>query len=160
MENNKIKKVSVVLAIIGVVLVFSAIRSLYIIYDETKNDDNLYLKEQEIYQLNNYEENTNDNLVSIIVLCIGILFLISPIVLNDKSVEKLKEIKNIILKMSKRNIIKTVTICFWIYLGISLILILKNIFLVPDWNQIVVEYSKFQIIVECLVATFVRCSFR
>ena len=133
---------------------------MYIIYDETKNDDNLYLEEQEIYQLNNYEEYTNDNLVSIIVLCIGILFLISPIALNDKSVEKLKEIKNIILKMSKRNIIKTVKICFWIYLGNSLILILKNIFLVPDWNQIVVEYSKFQIIVEYLVAIFVRCSFK
>ena len=53
--------------------------------------------------------------------------------------------------MSKRNIIKIATACFWGYLAVSLMFILKEVFLTPDWSQIVTEYSQIEIIIECAI---------
>ena len=63
---------------------------------------------------------------------------------------------NKFFKMSKRNIIKIITIFFWGYLGLSLIFTLKDFFMSPDWNQIVMQYSKSEIITKCTSYIIIR----
>ena len=64
------------------------------------------------------------------------------------------------LIMSKRNIIKIITVCFWCYMAISLTSILKDFFITPNWNQIAMQYSKFEIIMECITYVIGRFNFR
>lgn len=62
--------------------------------------------------------------------------------------------------MSKRNIIKIATVCFWGYLGLSLVSVLKEIFLTPNWSQIVTQYSQLEIILECTIFIISRCDIK
>ena len=62
--------------------------------------------------------------------------------------------------MSKRNIIRIITLCFWIYLGFSLISILQEIFMSPDWEQAIMQYSKYEIIIRCVIFIITRFHFK
>ena len=77
-----------------------------------------------------------------------------------KKFEKTDELKRKILKISKRNIIKIATVCFWGYFALSLISILKELFLTPNWSQIVIQYSQLEIILECTIFIIGRCDFK
>lgn len=64
---------------------------------------------------------------------------------------KLQTIKNRLLRMSKRNMIKVITVYFWISIVLSLIFTVKEVFLELSWAQasiqssaeIIIEYSIF-----------------
>ena len=62
--------------------------------------------------------------------------------------------------MSKRNIYKIATVCFWGYLGLSVIAVLKEVFLTPNWIQIVTQYSTLEIIIECSIYIIGRSCFK
>lgn len=101
------------------------------------------------------------NIEDIVIFCIGVILICSSFILNiENSNEKLNEIKYKFLRMSKRNIIKFITVCFWGYMTLSLIFTLKEVFFAPDWNQIVMQYSQAEIIIECIIFIVGRCSFR
>lgn len=74
--------------------------------------------------------------------------------------KKTDELKHKILRMSKRKIIKIATGCFWGYLGISLTLVLKDIFFTPNWGEIVKQYSTIEIFIECFIYIIGRCHFK
>ena len=86
--------------------------------------------------------------------------LVSPFILKFINTKKTDELKHKILKGSKRNIIQIATICFWGYLGLSLISILKELFLTPNWSQRVTQYSQVEMILECTIFIIGRCDFK
>ena len=75
--------------------------------------------------------------------------------------EKISVIKYKLLRISKKNILKTITIIFWIYMLFSLIFALKEVFSDPNWQLI--QYSQIEIIESAILATIltaVRCVFK
>ncbi len=79
--------------------------------------------------------------------------------INNEKDKEITKMKYKFLKMSKRNILKIITCCFWGYLTLSLILTLREVFLSPDWSQIIMQYSKAEIIIECIFFIITRCYF-
>lgn len=78
---------------------------------------------------------------------------------QTESLKKIYEIKDKIIKMSKRNILKTITICFWIYMLFSAVGTLISIIVSPEWSTAILEYSLAEIIVECAFFFITRCYF-
>ena len=111
---------------------------------------------------NPYEAETYEgiNTETIVVFFIGLICICSPFILKFINTKKTHELKQNVLKMFKRNIIKIATVCFWGYLGISLIYILKEVFLTPNWSQIVTQYSQLEIILECTIFIIGRFDFK
>ena len=134
-KNKQQKKLKIVLIIIGVVLIFSALRSCYYTYEGINTE-------------------------TIVIFFIGLICIFSHFILKFINTKKTDELKYKILKMSKRNIIKIATICFWGYLGLSLIAVLKEVFLTPNWSQIATQYSQLEIILECTIFIIGRCDFK
>ena len=62
--------------------------------------------------------------------------------------------------MSKRNILRTLTISFWIYMAVSLTFTLREVFLDPDWNQVVMQNSQSEIIKKYVIFVIARCRFK
>ena len=108
------------------------------------------------YDAETYEEINIENLI---ILVIGLICISSPFLLNIINNEKISEIKYKFFRISKRNILKIITISFWIYMAVSLAFILKEILLNPNWNQVVMQNSKSEIIIECANFIVARCSF-
>ena len=94
------------------------------------------------------------------IFFIGLICIFSPFILKFIDYKKTDELKHKIIKMSKKNIIKIATGCFWGYLGVSLILVLKEVFLAPNWSQIVKQYSQLEIFIECSTYIIGRCHFK
>lgn len=204
------KNIIIVLIVIGVVLIFSAIRSVYYTYKRDKTyeskgyktttatliQENSYIKGTEhiryyqrtyLYTVSGQEYTFNTievdskpyktikynsinpneaetyeglNTETIVVFLIGIICIFSHFILKFINTKKISELKDKILKMSKRNIIKIVTACFCGYLGFSLVLALKELFLPQNLSQIITQYSKLEIIVECFGYILARCNFK
>ena len=118
------------------------------------------------YNPNNpYDAETYEgiNTETLVIFFIGIICLSSPFILNIANTisnEKISKIKYKFLRMSKKNILKIVTISFWIYMAVSLTFTLKEVFLDPNWNQVVIQYSQSEIIIECATFIVARCSFK
>ena len=106
---------------------------------------------------NEAETHEGINTETIVIFFIGLISIFSPFILKIINTKKISEIKYKFLRMSKRNIIKIVTVCFWGYLAFSLILVLKEFFMTPNWNQFVMQYSKSEIIIECIIYIIARC---
>ena len=98
---------------------------------------------------NPYEAETYEgiNTETIVIFFIGLICIFNPFILKFINIKKTNELNHKILKMSRRNIIKIATVCFWGYLGLSLISILKELFLTPNWSQIVTQYSQLEIMI-------------
>lgn len=102
----------------------------------------------------------NINLDSIVVLLVGFIFVFNPFIINFvNNNEKIYEIKDKIIAMSKRNILKTITICFWIYMFFSVVGTLISIASSPEWSTAILEYSLAEIIMECAIFFIARCHF-
>lgn len=102
------------------------------------------------------------NTETIIVFLIGLISVFSPFILKITNTKRINEIKYKLLRMSKRNILKIVTGCFWGYMALSLVLTLKEAFLELNLNQIEMQYFKFEInveFVELVIFIVGRCSF-
>lgn len=97
---------------------------------------------------------------SIIILGTGLILVCSPFILNIINDKKICEIKYKFLIMSKRNIIKIITICFWGIMLFSLIVTLNEIIFEPDWGNVLNQYSKTEIILECSIYLVARCNFK
>lgn len=148
------KKIIVVLIVIGVVLMFSAIYSIYNrkLYENIRYNPN-NPKEAKIYEGINTEA---------IVFFIGLICLCSPFILkyfNNINKEKLNNIKHKILRVSKQNIEKTITVCFWGYMIVSTILVLKDIFSPQNLSQIAEQYYEIEIIIKLAIFLISRSSF-
>lgn len=100
------------------------------------------------------------NNIEIVIFFIGLICLFSPLILKFIGIKKINELKYKILNMSKRNIIKITRICFYGYMGLSLIFVLRETFFTPNWNQLVTQYSQSEIILECAISIIVRCIFK
>lgn len=99
------------------------------------------------------------NKETIFIFVVGVIGIFSPFILKFINTKKINEIKSKVLRSSKTNVIKIVTVCFWGYLAISLISVLKEIFLTPNWSQIATQYSQLEIIIECSIYIIGRCGF-
>ncbi len=118
------------------------------------------------YNPNNpYDAETYEgiNTETLVIFFIGIICISSPFILNITNTinnKKISEIKYKFLRMSKKNILKITTISFWIYMAVSLTFTLREFFLAPNWNQVVMQYSQSEIITECAIFIVTRCSFK
>lgn len=164
-KNRQQKKFKIILFIIGVVLVFSALRSVYYTYKKEKSYE-LKGWQTETSTCTNprnpYEAETCEgiNIETKIAFFIGLICIFNHFILKFTNTKKINEIRYKILRMTKRNIIKIVTVLFWCHLGTSLILVLKEVFWTPNWNQIVTQYYKLEIILECFIYIVSRCGFK
>ena len=97
----------------------------------------------------NYAE-TYDGINTEIVVCfIGLICIFIPYILNNTNIinkEKISAIKYKFYRISKKNILKTITIIFWLYMAVSIIFTLKEFMLDPNWYQILAPNSQFEII--------------
>lgn len=128
----------------------------------TVDYDSKPYKEIKYNPSNPYEAETYEgiNTETIVIFFISLICIFSPFILKFIDTKKTDELKQKVLKMSKRNIIKIATVCFWGYLGLSLISVLKEVFLTPNWSQIVTQYSQLEIILECTIFIIGRCDFK
>lgn len=102
----------------------------------------------------------NINLDSIVVLLVGFIFVFNPFIINFvNNNEKIYEIKDKIITISKRNILKIITICFWVYMLFSVVGTLISIASSPEWSTAILEYSLAEIIMECAIFFIARCHF-
>ncbi len=99
------------------------------------------------------------NIDGIVLFFIGLLFMFGPNLLKVDGLRiKLDELKDKFLKISKRNILQVVRICFWCSIMYSLLLSVREIFLEPNWNEITLQYTKLEIIMECIFFIMQRCT--
>lgn len=144
LNNKKYKKLKIVLCTIGIILIFAALRSIYLGYMSGTS----------------YEEKgleIADAIISdVVFLIIGLLCLFSPLLLKLVNFEKIAKMKEKIFKICKRNASKVVDICFWVYLGISLLLLLSEEFMTAGWTQIVSQHTKLEILFECFTFIIMR----
>lgn len=127
---------------------YDAKRTPYKIIKYNPNDPN----EARVYE--------SINIDSIVILGIGLILICSPFILNVINEEKVREVKQKFLIMSKRNIIKIITICFWGIMLFSLIVTLNEVFFETNWGQALSQYSKIEIILECFIFIVSRCNIK
>lgn len=97
------------------------------------------------------------NISDIVILVIGLLCLFSPLLLKFVNFEKVAKMKEKSSKFIKRNTSKIVDIFFVAYLGLSLLLVLREMPLTSsDWAQIVSQYTKLEIFFECFTFIIAR----
>ena len=115
------------------------------------------------YNPNNpYEAETYKgiNAETLVIFFIGLICIFSSFILNIINKEKISEIKYKFFRMSKKNILKIITMSFWVYMAVSLTITLREVFLAPNWNQVVMQYSQSEIITEYAIFIVSRYSFK
>lgn len=100
------------------------------------------------------------NTETIVIFFIALIGIFSPFIVKIVKNHKTNTIKRKLFILSKRNIIKILTVFLIGYLGLSLILSLKNLFLTPNWSQIVIQYSRLEIFIECFIYIINRFGFK
>lgn len=95
----------------------------------------------------------------IFLFLIGLLFMFGPNLLKIDGLRiKLDELKDKFLRISKRNMLQVVRICFWCSIMYSLSLSVREILLEHNWNEVLLQYTKLEIIMECILFIIQRCT--
>lgn len=115
-----------------------------------------------------YDGVTNTD--GVVLFFIGLLLMFGPNLLKIDAIRiKLDELKDKFLRISKRympqvvriskrNMLNFVRICFWCSIMYSLSLSVREMLLETNWNEALLQYTKLEIIMECIFFIIQRCN--